>query len=193
MESLQTFERVFEKMANNKHIFEENSNSTQKKSNIRLDNRTNRIYLRNKSSHRALPAECPGEGFLTTTQAEAPMTTNITPIRHMVSNAMAPATPQTRLRLTARGRRLLIALVVIPTVLALLWAMFTGGGANATNTTFGSTLTYITVDTDDDLWQIAQREAPQADTRDYVDALISLNHLTGEIQPGQRLALPTGF
>ena len=121
------------------------------------------------------------------------MTTTITPIRHMVSNAMAPAAPQTRLRLTARGRRLLIALVVIPAALALLWAMFTGGGANATNTTFGNTLTYITVDTDDDLWQIAQREAPQADTREYVEALISLNHLQGEIQPGQRLALPAGF
>jgi len=192
-------------MANNKHIFEEITQSAQNKSNIRLDNRTNRIYLRNKSSHRALPAECPGEGFLTTTQAEAPMTTNITPIRHMVSNAMAPvgrmssggrmapAAPQTRLRLTARGRRLLIALVVIPAALALLWAMFNGGGANATNTTFGNTLTYITVDTNDDLWQIAQREAPQADTRSYVEALISLNHLQGEIQPGQRLALPTGF
>jgi hypothetical protein len=188
MESLQTFERVFEKMANNKHIFEEITDTDQNFSNIRLDNRTNRIYLRNKSSYRALPAECPGEGFHTTTPAEAPMTTNITTIRHFAS-----AAPQTRLRLTARGRRLLITLVVIPAVLVLLWAMFNGGGANATNTTYGNTLTYITVDTNDDLWQIAQREAPQADTREYVDALISLNHLQGEIQPGQRLALPTGF
>jgi hypothetical protein len=106
------------------------------------------------------------------------MTTNITPIRHlvtnpmvsnpMVSNRMVSTAPQTRLRLTTRGRRLLITLVVIPAVLALLWAMFNGGGANATNTTYGNTLTYITVDTNDDLWQIAQREAPQADTREYV-------------------------
>ena len=121
------------------------------------------------------------------------MTTNITPIRHMVSTPMVSSAPQTRLRLTTRGRRFLIALVVIPAVLALLWAMFNGGGADATNTTSGNTLTYITVDTNDDLWQSAQREAPQADTRAYVDALISLNHLRGDIQPGQRLALPTGF
>ena len=119
------------------------------------------------------------------------MTTNITHIGSM--HAGLGSAPQTRLRLTTRGRRFLIALVVIPAVLALLWAMFNGGGADATNTTSGNTLTYITVDTNDDLWQIAQREAPQADTRAYVDALISLNHLQGDIQPGQRLALPTGF
>jgi hypothetical protein len=116
------------------------------------------------------------------------MSTNITHIHQMSS-----ATPQTHLRLTARGRRFLITLVVIPVVLALLWAMFNGVGANASNTVAGSSLTYITVDTNDDLWQIAQREAPQADTRAYVEAIISLNRLTGEIQPGQRLALPTGF
>ena len=116
------------------------------------------------------------------------MSTNITHIGHM--NAAAP---QTQLRLTARGRRFLIALVAIPIVLALLWAMFNGVGANASNTLTGNSLSYITVDTNDDLWQIAQREAPQADTREYVEAIISLNRLTGEIQPGQRLALPTGF
>lgn len=121
------------------------------------------------------------------------MSTNITHIGHM--NAAAP---QTQLRLTARGRRFLIALVAIPILLALLWAMFNGVGANASNTVTGNTqtgnsLSYITVDTNDDLWQIAQREAPQADTREYVEAIISLNRLTGEIQPGQRLALPPGF
>lgn len=130
------------------------------------------------------------------------MTTNITHIGSMGNagmsnvNTMRPVSasaPQTRLRLTTRGRRFLIALVVIPAVLALLWAMFNGGGADASNTTYGNTLTYITVDTNDDLWQIAQREAPQADTRAYVDALISLNHLQGDIQPGQRLALPTSW
>ena len=126
------------------------------------------------------------------------MTTNITHIGNLGMrnvSAMRPASSATptRLRLTVRGRRLLIALVVIPAVLALLWAMFNGGGADASNTQFGNTLSYITVDTNDDLWQIAQREAPQADTREYVDAIISLNHLQGEIQPGQRLALPSGF
>ncbi len=124
------------------------------------------------------------------------MTTNITHIGSIGNvSALRPvnSAPQTRLRLTARGRRFLIALVVIPAVLALLWAMFNGGGADASNTQFGNTLSYITVDTNDDLWQIAQREAPQADTRAYVDALISLNHLQGDIQPGQRLALPTSW
>ena len=116
------------------------------------------------------------------------MSTNIPHLGHM--NATAP---QTQLRLTARGRRFLITLVVVPVVLALLWAMFNGVGANASNTQTGNSLSYITVDTNDDLWQIAQREAPQADTREYVEAIISLNRLTGEIQPGQRLALPTGF
>jgi hypothetical protein len=49
------------------------------------------------------------------------MSTNITHIHQMSS-----AAPQTQLRLTARGRRFLITLLVIPVVLALLWAMFNG-------------------------------------------------------------------
>ena len=99
-------------------------------------------------------------------------------------------TSHTRLRLTRRGRRVLVALVVIPMVLAIVWAALSGDGANANSSAFGNTLTYVTVNSDESLWQIAQREAPDADVRTYVDAIISLNHVTGEIQPGQRLALP---
>ena len=125
-----------------------------------------------------LPAECPGEGFLSKTnhEGESPMSTHVT--------------SHTRLRLTRRGRRVLVALVVIPMVLAIVWAALSGDGANANSTAFGNTLTYVTVNSDESLWQIAQREAPDADVRTYVDAIISLNHLTGEIQPGQRIALP---
>lgn len=102
------------------------------------------------------------------------------------------AAPQvhTRMRLTRRGRRVLIALVVVPIIVAMIWAALNGGIAVATNDAPTTTLSYVTVNTDESLWDIAQREAPQADTRAYVDELIRLNKIEGDIQPGQRLALP---
>lgn len=115
----------------------------------------------------------------------------------MSTGIYASATPQvhtpvrlTRVRLTRRGRRVLMALIVLPFIAAIVWAALNGGIAVATSEVPVTSLSYVTVNTDESLWDIAQREAPQVDTRAYVDELIRLNNLQGDIQPGQRIALP---
>lgn len=50
---------------------------------------------------------------------------------------------------------------------------------------------YVTVNSGQTLWEIAEKYAPGHDVRDAVDAIVSLNNLTeGTVQPGQRIALP---
>ena len=99
----------------------------------------------------------------------------------------------TRLRMTTRGRRVLIALIVLPLVIAAFFAALNGGQAGASNTAVSDSSTYITVHSGESLWQIAERVAPSADPRDVVDALVSYNHLSGDIQAGQRLAIPAEY
>lgn len=197
-----------------KHIFEDSQTNMSQNPKKRLDFSEKRRYLRNKSSYRVLPAERPGEGF--TPKQHTSGTTNVyhLPQRvtsresHMSTGIHAIATPgfpsgvtsrstirstnrsTTRVRLTRRGRRVLLALIVVPIIIVMVWAALNGGIAVATSEVPTTSLSYVTVNTDESLWDIAQREAPQADTRAYVDELIRLNNLRGEIQPGQRLALP---
>ena len=79
----------------------------------------------------------------------------------------------------------------------LLLAVFTAatmltGQAKATDANTPKTaFTYVTVHTGDDLWALADRYAGNADHRDWVANLVSLNALQSDtLQPGQRLALP---
>ncbi len=104
-----------------------------------------------------------------------------------------PTARSTRLRMTTRGRRVLIALIVLPLVIAAFFAALNGGQAGASNTAVSDSSTYITVHSGESLWQIAERVAPSADPRDVVDALVSYNHLSGDIQAGQRLAIPAEY
>lgn len=99
----------------------------------------------------------------------------------------------TRLRMTTRGRRVLIALIVLPLVIAAFFAALNGGQAGASNESVSDSSTYITVGSGESLWQIAERVAPSADPRDVVDALVSYNHLEGDIQAGQRVAIPAQY
>ena len=98
----------------------------------------------------------------------------------------------TRLRLTKRGRRVLIALVVIPIIVAAFFASLNGGGADATNTAVSDSSVYVTVHFGESLWQIAERVAPNADPRDVVADIQSYNHIT-DIEPGQRIAIPSQY
>lgn len=103
----------------------------------------------------------------------------------------------TRLRLTARGRRVLAALTAIA-VSALVTALVlfgagqaqAGVGEGAPQDTF---LT-ITVVPGDSLWSIAGRVAPTVDPRDVVDDIKRLNALDGaDLNAGQRLAIPAQY
>ncbi|MES1170720.1 MAG: LysM peptidoglycan-binding domain-containing protein [Leifsonia sp.] len=99
-----------------------------------------------------------------------------------------------RLRLTKRGRRVLVALVAFPLVAAALAFALNGGMAAATNVTGASSLQYVTVESGQSLWQLASEIAPSADPRDVISDVVHLNQLTGtDIQAGQRLAIPAQY
>ncbi|WP_282837111.1 LysM peptidoglycan-binding domain-containing protein [Microbacterium flavum] len=107
--------------------------------------------------------------------------------------AFAPRVPATRLRLTARGRRVLAALAALPAVLALAIAIVSGGGALASGEggAPAGAFTQVTVVPGDTLWSIAQDAAPSADPRDVVDEIIRLNALSsGALVAGQTISLP---
>ena len=69
------------------------------------------------------------------------------------------AQSRTRLRLTARGRRVLAALAALPVVGAIAVATFAGGAALGSNDTGAPAGTFrsVTVMPGDSLWGIAER------------------------------------
>ncbi len=108
----------------------------------------------------------------------------------------APMAPSTRLRLTARGRRLLAAVAALPAVIALGLAVVSGGSALASldSAAPGASFATVTVSPGDSLWSIAEDVAPAADPRDVVDAIVRLNAIEGgAIQAGQSLAIPAEY
>jgi Tfp pilus assembly protein FimV len=104
--------------------------------------------------------------------------------------------PETRLRLTVRGRRALAAAAALPAVIALAFAIMGGGAALAARDTGApaDSFTTVVVSSGDSLWSIAEEVAPSADPRDVVDAIVRLNALHGAaISAGQRLAIPAEY
>jgi len=99
----------------------------------------------------------------------------------------------TRLRMTQRGRRVLIALIVIPIVVGGFFAALNGGGADATNTAVADNSVYVTVHQGESLWQIAETVAPKADPRDVIIELTNYNHITEDVKAGQRIAIPAQY
>ena len=99
----------------------------------------------------------------------------------------------TRMRLTTRGRRVVVALIVIPIIIAAFFAALNGGQAGASDVAVADHSVYITVGAGESLWQIAERVAPNADPRDVVIEITNYNHLEGDIQAGQRIAIPAQY
>jgi LysM repeat protein len=92
------------------------------------------------------------------------------------------------LRLTRRGRAVVLGLLVVLTSLASA-VLFTTA-SRAESTPAGPPPT-ITVRSGDTLWDIAARVAPRRNGQDAVAELRDLNHLDGYgLQPGQVLILP---
>ena len=93
-------------------------------------------------------------------------------------------------RITRRGRLLLTMALV-----GLLLAAFSLGRADApqaaTEVAAPPAVVQTTVQPGDSLWTVAQRVAPEADPREVVQQLRSLNDLSGSgLQVGQQLLLP---
>ncbi|MGN8024891.1 LysM peptidoglycan-binding domain-containing protein [Microbacterium sp. 22242] len=101
----------------------------------------------------------------------------------------------TRLRITVRGRRVLAALVTLPIAGAIAFAAVSGGSALASGEVSGtSTFATVTVQPGDTLWSIAGEIAPQADPRDVVAEISTLNVIDGgAISVGQHLAIPAKY
>jgi len=109
---------------------------------------------------------------------------------------IANVAPTTRLRLTARGRRVLASIAALPAVIAIALAVLGGGAALASGDggAPAGTFTEVTVMSGESLWSIAQDVAPDADPRDVVDAISRLNMLdSSTVSAGQRLAIPAEF
>ena len=106
------------------------------------------------------------------------------------------AARRTRLRLTVRGRRVLAVVSSLPAVIAVSVVMFSGGGAvaSAESPSAGRTFHTVTVLPGDTLWSIAGEIAPDADPRDVVDAVMSLNAMSSaRLDIGQTIAVPDEY
>jgi Tfp pilus assembly protein FimV len=108
-------------------------------------------------------------------------------------SAFAPRT--TRLRLTTRGRRVLALLAALPAVIAVTFAVVSGGSAIAARDAgAAASFSTVTVTYGDTLWSIAERVAPAEDPRDVIDAFARLNALSGgTLSIGDELAVPVEY
>ncbi|MFC6357243.1 LysM peptidoglycan-binding domain-containing protein [Luethyella okanaganae] len=99
------------------------------------------------------------------------------------------------LHLTRRGRVVLTTLAALPLVFGAFVFALNGGIAIAGADGQGaSSFEYVTVQSGESLWSLAESIAPAADPRDVIAELVSLNQLqTSEIEPGQRLAIPEKY
>lgn len=109
--------------------------------------------------------------------------------------AIIPARPATRLRLTARGRRVVLAVASVPLAIGIAFAALSGGSAVASGEEVATaSFETVTVMPGDTLWTIAESIAPGADPRDVIGDITRLNVLQGgALQIGQELAIPAEY
>lgn len=109
-----------------------------------------------------------------------------------VSDAVRPTT---RLRVTARGRRVLLALAALPLATGVAFAALSGGSALASGAeSEPATFETVTVMPGDTLWGIASAIAPQVDPREVIGDIERLNLIRGGgLIAGQELAIPAEY
>ncbi len=109
--------------------------------------------------------------------------------REVVAVRPAPA----RLRLTARGRAVLLLLVAVPVAAWLLIAQMNGGAAPGTRDA-GTPVPVVAVQAGESLWTIAEQVAPNADPRDVIYAIVAYNHLPSvDVFAGEQLGIPAPY
>lgn len=119
---------------------------------------------------------------------------SVTSASAVASPVDAPRVVRTRLRITRRGRAVVAALVAVPLVLVAGALVINGGGAVASDTTGSAEFRHVTVDGGETLWQVASEIDPDADPRDVIADLVSLNNLpSAEVSAGQSLAVPAQY
>lgn len=106
----------------------------------------------------------------------------------------APAPRLPKLRLTQRGRAVLLTLAATPLVAAAFLFAFNGGGATASLEGSNVAFEYVTVEPGQSLWQLAEQLAPQSDPREVIARLVEFNQLDGaDVYAGQELAIPASL
>ncbi len=113
-----------------------------------------------------------------------------------ITPAFVPSRPVTRLRMTVRGRRVLLAAASVPLIAGIAVAALSGGAALASGDAGATTESFetVTVLPGDTLWGIAEEIAPQADPRSVIDELESLNGLRGGVLAvGTTLSIPVQY
>jgi hypothetical protein len=121
------------------------------------------------------------------------------PITSVLNNIAVPGRKASvRLRITRRGRIVLALLVSLPLMAGLVaFAILGFGGASsatASGDVSGSSFEYVTVQAGETLWGLAEEIAPAADPRDVIADIVNLNQLSSaEVQPGQKLAVPSRY
>ncbi|MEJ1088299.1 LysM peptidoglycan-binding domain-containing protein [Microbacterium sp. Mu-80] len=106
-----------------------------------------------------------------------------------------PVPMATRLRITARGRRVLAVAAALPVAVGIAFSVLAGGSALASGShsepvSFES----VTVLPGDSLWSIAAEAAPGADPRVVIEDIKRLNNLSsGAIQVGAEISIPTAY
>jgi LysM domain-containing protein len=102
--------------------------------------------------------------------------------------------PAPRLRLTQRGRTVFGALIAIPLIALAILVGPNVLGAQAGDAPVVNSFTYVSVAPGQSLWQLAEQVAPQADPREVIADILTLNNLSsGDVQPGQQLAIPAQY
>lgn len=98
------------------------------------------------------------------------------------------------LRLTRRGRAVVTALIAVPFTVGAALLGLNGGMAEATVENSSASFEYVSVESGQSLWQLAESLAPGADPREVISDIAHLNQLESvEVQPGQRLAIPQAY
>lgn len=98
------------------------------------------------------------------------------------------------LQLTRRGRLVVGALVILPLLGVLVGAVSASVSAVATSSASSTQFEYVTVQSGESLWQLAEVIAPKSDPRDVIVDIVRLNNLSdSSVQAGQRLAIPTAY
>lgn len=108
------------------------------------------------------------------------------------ASSRAAASP--RLRLTKRGRGVLTFLAAAPLVIAAFVFALNGGGATASLEGSNVAFEYVTVESGQTMWQLAEELAPQSDPRDVIAQIVQFNQLDGaDVYAGQELAIPSNL
>jgi LysM repeat protein len=85
-------------------------------------------------------------------------------------------------------------LAAAPLIAVAAWFGIAGGSAIASSDSSSATFEYVTVESGDSLWTIAATIAPEADPRDVIADVMSLNQLdSSTVVPGQEIALPERY